>query len=202
MARKYARDNRGRFAAKGTGATARGGRLRTEAGNKRKTQIAKLQAADLEGTIRKGGKTVTSKPQAAVIRRTPRQKARALGAMRVPASQSPGDGVSSVPRGTIGATGTARDLVKVSKALAKQPTSSSLQVKTADVFRNGGVIPGVAGTQARRAIVSGRGRVSGVFTRAVYPSPTSSKTKEFIDGRRAAFRDARRSHTPKKSRKA
>lgn len=38
MARKYARDNRGRFAPKGAGATARGGRLKTAGGNKRETQ--------------------------------------------------------------------------------------------------------------------------------------------------------------------
>ena len=38
MARKYTRDNRGRFASGGSGATARGGRLRTASGNKRKTQ--------------------------------------------------------------------------------------------------------------------------------------------------------------------
>jgi hypothetical protein len=52
MARKYARDNRGRFAAKGTGATARGGRLKTEAGNKRQTQTMR-SAASTAGTIAK-----------------------------------------------------------------------------------------------------------------------------------------------------
>jgi hypothetical protein len=39
MARRYVRDNRGRFAT--TGATARGGRLRTASGNKRKAQTMK-----------------------------------------------------------------------------------------------------------------------------------------------------------------
>jgi hypothetical protein len=38
MARRYSRDNRGRFASGGGGATARGGRLKTAAGNKRETQ--------------------------------------------------------------------------------------------------------------------------------------------------------------------
>jgi hypothetical protein len=38
MARRYSRDNRGRFAGAGGGATARGGRLKTAAGNKRQTQ--------------------------------------------------------------------------------------------------------------------------------------------------------------------
>ena len=52
MARKYARDNRGRFASKGTGATARGGRLKTAGGNKRETQT--IQAAGgRAGTIGK-----------------------------------------------------------------------------------------------------------------------------------------------------
>lgn len=52
MARKYARDNRGRFAPKGTGATARGGRLKTAGGNKREGQT--IQAAGgRAGTIGK-----------------------------------------------------------------------------------------------------------------------------------------------------
>ena len=45
MARRYSRDNRGRFASGGGGATARGGRLRTAAGNKRKTQTAIIKSA-------------------------------------------------------------------------------------------------------------------------------------------------------------
>jgi hypothetical protein len=45
MARRYSRDNRGRFAGGGGGATARGGRLKTAAGNKRKTQTAIIRSA-------------------------------------------------------------------------------------------------------------------------------------------------------------
>jgi hypothetical protein len=52
MARRYARDNRGRFAPKGTGATARGGRLKTAGGNKRQTQTMQASAAP-KGTISK-----------------------------------------------------------------------------------------------------------------------------------------------------
>jgi hypothetical protein len=52
MARRYSRDNRGRFAGSGGGATARGGRLRTAAGNKRKTQTMQSAAAP-KGTIGK-----------------------------------------------------------------------------------------------------------------------------------------------------
>lgn len=51
MARRYSRDNRGRFASGGTGATARGGRLRTAAGNKRATQTTKAAAAKPSGSI-------------------------------------------------------------------------------------------------------------------------------------------------------
>ena len=52
MARKYRRDNKGRFAGGGGGATARGGRLKTASGNKRKTQTMQSSAAP-KGTIGK-----------------------------------------------------------------------------------------------------------------------------------------------------
>lgn len=52
MARRYSRDNRGRFAGGGSGATARGGRLKTASGNKRKTQTMQSAAAP-KGTIGK-----------------------------------------------------------------------------------------------------------------------------------------------------
>lgn len=49
--RKYSRDNNGRFASTGTGATARGGRLKTASGNKRATQTTKAAAAKPSGTV-------------------------------------------------------------------------------------------------------------------------------------------------------
>ena len=52
MARRYSRDNRGRFASGGGGATARGGRLKTAAGNKRKTQTMQAGGAKAAGTIK------------------------------------------------------------------------------------------------------------------------------------------------------
>jgi hypothetical protein len=52
MARKYNRDNRGRFASGGGGATARGGRLRTASGNKRATQTMKAQGAGGAGVMK------------------------------------------------------------------------------------------------------------------------------------------------------
>lgn len=51
MARRYTRDNRGRFAS--VGATARGGRLRTAAGNKRETVTGRLSGVQPKGTIGK-----------------------------------------------------------------------------------------------------------------------------------------------------
>lgn len=53
MARKYSRDNRGRFTSGGTGATARGGRLKTASGGKRKTQTSQMKAAPRGGTVGK-----------------------------------------------------------------------------------------------------------------------------------------------------
>jgi hypothetical protein len=59
MARKYARDNRGRFAPAGAGATARGGRLKTASGNKRETQKIAALSGDRMSSVPKGaiGKT-------------------------------------------------------------------------------------------------------------------------------------------------
>lgn len=48
--RKYVRDNRGRFSS--TGATARGGRLATASGNKRKGRTAKAASAKASGAIK------------------------------------------------------------------------------------------------------------------------------------------------------
>lgn len=71
-ARKYSRDNRGRFASAGTGATSRGGRLKTATGVKRATQTRQMAAAPRAGTVAKGAKVkesarpvVAAKPVAA-----------------------------------------------------------------------------------------------------------------------------------------
>jgi len=52
MARRYSRDNRGRFAPKGAGATARGGRLKTASGKKRATQTMQAGGAKSSGAIK------------------------------------------------------------------------------------------------------------------------------------------------------
>ena len=54
MARKYRRDNKGRFAGGGGGATARGGRLKTASGNKRKTQKISVLSGDRMSAVPKG----------------------------------------------------------------------------------------------------------------------------------------------------
>lgn len=66
MARRYTRDNRGRFASAGSGATARGGRLKTAGGNKRQTQTMTAKAA-VKGTVGKprGLKPGSIKPKPA-----------------------------------------------------------------------------------------------------------------------------------------
>ena len=64
--RKYSRDNKGRFASTGSGgATARGGRLKTASGNKRKTQT--ITATGQKGVLAKpkGLKPGAIKPKAA-----------------------------------------------------------------------------------------------------------------------------------------
>jgi hypothetical protein len=74
MARRYTRDNRGRFSS--TGATARGGRLRTAAGNKRATQTTKLSGGKASGTISKpkGLKpgAIKAKPQVSSAKAAPK----------------------------------------------------------------------------------------------------------------------------------
>lgn len=70
MARRYARDNRGRFSS--AGATARGGRLRTAAGNKRATVTKGIAggkpAGAIKGKVKRdpgaAGKIGASKPKA------------------------------------------------------------------------------------------------------------------------------------------
>ncbi len=59
MARRYTRDNRGRFSS--TGATARGGRLKTASGNKRAAQTKGIAGGKPAGTV---GKPKGAKPAA------------------------------------------------------------------------------------------------------------------------------------------
>jgi hypothetical protein len=89
MARRYTRDNRGRFAsAGGGGATARGGRLRTASGKKRATQTMKAAGAGGAGVM-KGkptGKAATVSREQFVAR----QGSRADSMVTAIAAASPG----------------------------------------------------------------------------------------------------------------
>ena len=78
MARKYTRDNRGRFASSGSGATARGGRLRTAAGNKRKTETMKAGGAGGAGVM-KGAVKRDPAAMAKMGKAKPRQGLTGLG---------------------------------------------------------------------------------------------------------------------------
>lgn len=75
MARRtYVRDNRGRFAT--VGATARGGRLRTAAGNKRATVTGRLESVKPKGTISKSREVKPAPANPAPVKAEPRQRVR------------------------------------------------------------------------------------------------------------------------------
>jgi len=78
MARRYTRDNRGRFSS--VGATARGGRLATASGNKRTTQTAKLSGGGPKGTV---GKPKGLKP-GAITERAANRSANKAGSVSKP----------------------------------------------------------------------------------------------------------------------
>jgi hypothetical protein len=117
MARRYSRDNRGRFASGGTGATARGGRLKTASGNKRATQTTKAAAAKPSGTV--AGK-VKRNPAAAgkigkakvATKRPARIKGTKINSLDAP------NKASSAPKGTIGKTGKIRTAQAFDRNLA------------------------------------------------------------------------------------
>lgn len=113
MARRYARDNRGRFAS--VGATARGGRLRTAAGNKRAkvttnsglTSQGRLTGAPLKSTIGKTGKarlnmglTRPSKPGQREAYNTARTSARASKAAAAQPAATKGSRLGGARRTT------------------------------------------------------------------------------------------------------
>lgn len=91
MARRYNRDKYGRFAPKGSGATARGGRLKTASGKKRATQTMKAQSQQRSGTLTPGKK----KPS---VSAAPASNVRATGRLNRPP-------VSNAVKGTAGRLG-------------------------------------------------------------------------------------------------
>jgi hypothetical protein len=90
--RRYVRDNKGRFAS--TGATARGGRLRTEAGNKRATRTMQAEGGP-RGTIGKpkGLKPGAIQPKSAAANPAPK---RSSGRRRPTAAESRAAGLTPI----------------------------------------------------------------------------------------------------------
>ena len=131
MARRYSRDNRGRFASGGSsgggggkvGATARGGRLRTAAGNKRKTQTMQAGGANAAGTIK--GKVKRDPNAAGKIGqgKTAAKQKTNKSAVKIPLQKSKNkrqrvnlmsqDRMGSIPLGTIGKTKKEREIARI-----------------------------------------------------------------------------------------
>jgi hypothetical protein len=195
MARRYARDNRGRFST--TGATARGGRLRTATGNKRATVTGRIKGAVPAGTIRPGRRS--AKPEAAVppTRLTHRKKETRLGALPQRQNQGPRQ-TSSIPKGTVGATNPVRNVSRVDRSLKQVKLTHSSQTPLAEVFTGGGQIASVGSQQARRALISRPRMVTGIRARAAYKGYVSPSMAEFKQRERAALTERRRAHSPRK----
>ena len=157
MARKYARDNRGRFASKGTGATARGGRLKTASGNKRQTQT--MQAAGgQKGTIGKPRglkpEAIKAKPQLASARQAAtdrlkikteiRRKLRTDRASVIPAKPAgPKTMQAARPNGTISksiARTKGNELAKVAKRVNRKVVSTDKQLARNLQLRSKGLL--------------------------------------------------------------
>jgi hypothetical protein len=125
VARKYSRDNRGRFASSGTGATARGGRLKTASGGKRATQTMSAKGAGGAGVIKGrpartvAGESVMRKLPKASPAATPKptapkrtQAGRTAGTVAKPRGLKPGAVTNSImnkDRATIKAASTGID---------------------------------------------------------------------------------------------
>ena len=132
MARRYSRDNRGRFASGGTGATARGGRLKTASGNKRATQTTKAAAAKPSGSI--AGKVKRNPAAAGKIGQqvkavAPKRPARIKGT-KINSLDAPNK-ASSAPKGTIGKTGKIRTAQAFDRNLAAAKSNAPAGRKNA-----------------------------------------------------------------------
>ncbi len=149
MARKYSRDNRGRFASSGTGATARGGRLRTATGNKRATQTSQMTAAPRAGTVGKGGKARGSAKPAATVKPT-----------QAPGSRIKAPKVGGVSRARLsgqkmnegaGKRGKARQQRQQTMAIQRQMLGRIKPGKSAEPLSTGGTLAARASLRRARA---------------------------------------------------
>ena len=196
MARRYSRDNRGRFSS--TGATARGGRLRTAAGNKRATVTGRIDGAVPAGTVRPRRRSAKPETSAsAPARLTPRQKAKQLGALPQRQNQGPRQ-TSSIPKGTVGATTPVRNMSRVDRSLKEVKLQHSSQMPVAEVFRGGSQTASAGPQQLRRSLVGRSERVTGIRAHAAYKGYTPPSLAEFKKRERAALAERRRAHSPRK----
>jgi hypothetical protein len=149
MARKYSRDNRGRFASSGTGATARGGRLRTATGSKRATQTSQMTAAPRAGTVGKGGKARGSVKPAATVKPT-----------QAPGSRIKAPKVGGVSRARLsgqkmnegaGKRGKARQQRQQTMAIQRQMLGRIKPGKSAEPLSTGGTLAARASLRRARA---------------------------------------------------
>ena len=149
MARKYSRDNRGRFASSGTGATARGGRLKTASGNKRATQTSQMTAAPRAGTVGKGGKVRGAVKPAATAKPT-----------QAPGSRIRGPKTGGVSRARLsgqkmnegaGKRGAARQQRQQTMAIQRQMLGRVKPGKSAEPLATGGTLAARASLGRARA---------------------------------------------------
>lgn len=194
MARRYVRDNRGRFAS--VGATARGGRLRTAAGNKRATQTKEIASSKPAGTISRNRRAKPETPAPAPARLTPRQKARQLGALPQRQNEGPRR-TTSIPRGTVGANTPVRNMARADRVLEQVKLENSSQMAVAQTFRGGGVSAPGSQQQLRRDLV-GRSESASFRGSAVYKPYTPPSFAEFKKRQREELSERRRSHSPRK----
>jgi hypothetical protein len=89
VARKYSRDNRGRFASGGTGATARGGRLKTASGGKRATQTMTAASSKPAGAITgRAARTAAGQKVMGKLVKRPTAKQQSRGMSKKPANKA------------------------------------------------------------------------------------------------------------------
>jgi hypothetical protein len=154
-------------------------------------------AGNISGVIGKprGLSAEPAKSQSsATTRLTPRQRAKALGAMRQRTFEQPGSGLTSIPKGTIAATPKGRGLSKVDAALKSVKTGQG-QMAVANIFMGGGMTANISGVQARRAVLRSAGKVQGAYARSIYSD--GGYNQSYKAQQRQVAKAARMAHSPK-----
>jgi len=153
-ARRYARDNKGRFAPAGQGATARGGRLRTAAGNKRATQTKEINKSKPSNTVAKPKNLKADKNAMVKIETNQRLRARAA-ARASEMTAKPSDSNATTAKPTTQKQRWAARSAKLSEAAAKNEAKAKRMFEAANTAGNtafntqSGRIPGRARMNAQ-----------------------------------------------------